>query len=198
MEVKILVCPPSYLQLELKDQPTEIIRFEEIPRKEIFPLRLKLTPYCIMSFCGKMYAAELPEYIGEASIVSLNQEHKCTNCDHCIALPTEENGCSKVFNRDIGAYAIPNPKKLKLELQKNNKEGLTPETKAQISKFLRYLHDSKRIEKYPYIKFGIEIINAEHSYLQVLICNRFKTPPYREPDKNFRRLYIPTPPTYWF
>lgn len=75
--------------------------------------------------------------------------HLCAKCNRCYASLDAKGGCAKVRDQCISVY-LREGKSLEMAIQK-----------------------SKRLEKYPFIDFGLEIINTVPDSFVVLDCKRF-------------------------
>lgn len=145
--------------------------FQEVTRKAAAQMRLKNIPYCILRLKDKIYIAILPkEYLSQA--LPLRDDsliHHCDKCRFCHALPAEKGGCEKVKDRLLEAITSQTLPKLKIDLQTK-----TPEEQERIkSRFIDSVKESMRLEKYPFISYGLEVVHTPNEMLVVSECKRF-------------------------
>ena len=169
------VIPGEYIRIrKILPDKTKIenrYAFREVTRKTAAQMRLRNVPYCVLRLGNKIYIAILPkEYLTRP--LPLRDEsliHHCDKCKFCHALPVSKGGCEKVKDRLLEALTSQTLQKLEDDLQ--NK---TPEEQEKIkTRFVECLKESMRLEKYPFISYGLEVVHTPNEMLVVSECKRF-------------------------
>ena len=159
----------------LKVLKKERFPFQEVSKKELMKARLQKKPTLILKQGEKLYICTLPEGTN-LPLNFLPVKHLCSSCDRCSAADDEKGGCQKV--RDFGLattvhfYNIFNSNDYAFK-NKNPEEYKKERKKA----FLKAVSESRRIEKYPFITYGLETIHMRPNPFIVLDCEHFKAYP---------------------
>lgn len=149
----------------------ELCKFHQVSRETASRMRLKDVPYCIMRLEGKIYIAILPKEFSEHSLGIRDDElmHRCDKCRFCHAISSAEGGCDKVADRLLESLTALTLKKIKTDFIYKKKEEREKASKRYVS----YVKESKRLEKYPFISFGLETVHTTNDLFIVSDCKRF-------------------------
>lgn len=139
---------------------TQILKFEEATQEEIVAKRCQKEPGIIMVYFGQLFFTKAPKYIKISRISEIYSNHKCAQCIRLSAKSDEQGGCQKV--RDWPIKFIPN-----IIVDQESEQG-----EARITK--RDIINSMRIEKYPFVTFGMESINTNNPELLIAVCENYK------------------------
>lgn len=174
---------PTHLTKEIRNQNGKILQtenyvFEEVSQTEILKARLQNKKAIILTFRKKYYLALLPDDISLPQNF-IRVEHLCSFCDRCSAALDENGGCPKV--RDYTLFA--NIHFHSILTSNTSMENTLPQKSLQEWKekrkkaYLQAVKESKRLEKYPFITYGLETIHMKPNLFLVLKCNKFKEYP---------------------
>lgn len=123
---------------------------KEIAERDIAKLRMSGKPVFLLKINGRYYRAFISKRL-HLLAHDLIGDHMCKYCDKAIATSDECGGCQKVRDRDFN-------------------ECLS----ADVTK-RKAMQDSKRIEKYPFIKAGYESFGVNQETFMVAECDNYKS-----------------------
>lgn len=172
----------------------ELMEFElkKYSAEEVLALRIKVFKsgdknhsYLIVKSGKSNFVAETPR---NAIRSNIRIKHICEGCDHCYACDNSISpkgtkiiiGCPKIIDRFYFAEAAAN--KLPSEDEFETKEEYQTYVKKR---FEDNIISSKRIEKYDFIKFGLETFNCTTPIFVVVNCFRFEDDPPRTKKHSF-------------
>lgn len=135
------------------------IVFKKTNEHEIIRQRFRSKPGIVMKRDNELYLADLPKGFRLNFFKHLLNVHKCRNCEHLSAKPDRYGGCAKVRDRTV-KYMYGE------EAQKRRK-----------TQILREITWSQRIEKYAFIKEGMETFNVPTLETFVVECANFERMP---------------------
>ncbi len=155
------------------DEPVEkkVSRYEypleEIAEKDIVRLRMSGKPVFLLKLDGKYYRAFISKHL-HLLAHDLIGDHMCKYCDKAIATSDECGGCQKVRDREFNECISQDVTKRKA------------------------MQDSKRIEKYSFIKAGYESFGVNQETFMVAECDNYKNYSVRKvlPLEERRNLLI--------
>jgi len=120
----------------------------EVSKEQIFLLRLQKKSFIVIKSGGKLYVA----FLGNANMLkaraAITRNHKCRNC-------------ANFYNEKL--------RKLCPKVADFSEEACRTYTRSDEEA----IRESKRIEKYPFIKEGMECVNSIGSFI-VAGCSHFK------------------------
>ncbi len=152
--------PYGALILESPDGNKEVTKLQRISASNLYILRKRI--YDNPTKCCALIVYKQGDIISWAKISKKNNvrincsSHKCGRCEHCSAAPDNKGGCAKV--RDI-------PYEGRFPNNVMNEQQLYEES----------LEDCRRIEKYRFIREGVELFNINGGDESVIYsCNRFE------------------------
>lgn len=123
--------------------------FHEITLKELLRRRMSGNPGVVYKDEEKVYYSDLQPGT-ESYFAGTGWKHICSQsgkeCKHLSAASEENGGCAKVRDIFISTYAVKSPRSLK---------------------------NAKMLEKYDFVKEGIEIFNSQHYSLNVSSCANY-------------------------
>ena len=135
-------------KLLITDQKGNVLKEYQInsaTSSQIKNLRIENSPFCLIKYNEQLIVAKVPKSF---SLSYVECPHLCSMCTHCYARSESYGGCIKICD-----FPLVNP------------------VKARRIK----LHEgSQRIEKYPFITFGIEVNGCFSNSFIVLKCENFK------------------------
>lgn len=135
------------------------IEFKKTNEHEIIRQRFRSKPGIVMKRDNELYLADLPKGFRLNFFKHLLAVHKCRNCAHLSAKPDRYGGCAKVRDRTV-RYMYGE------EAQERRRTEL-----------LRDITWSQRIEKYAFIKEGMETFNVPTLETFVVDCSNFERIP---------------------
>ena len=140
---------PDYSSTDQSINPdliTETLALTLIEPSQLVSLRKSREAILIAKYLNSYYYCNVPVDFSLSSVI-LN--HKCSYCTKCYARPTKDGGCNKV--RDLFNMA---------------------DRRSEI--FITNIERSKRIERYPFIGFGLETYNVNNPVLIITACKNFE------------------------
>ena len=130
---------------------TRFYELHESNADEIFHNRLKRIPTFVLKIDDSFWIAKISKYPDfRCSSDKRINEHLCSSCARCRALISELGGCEKVRNLSVESYIV---------LGNNWTEAVDM---------------SKRIEKYPFIRYGYESIWTVTESFGVIDCDDYQ------------------------
>lgn len=142
------------------DGTETVTELHRISASKLYELRRRI--YDNPTKCCALIVYKQGDILSWAKISKKNKvriscaSHKCGSCEHCCAAPDAKGGCAKV--RDI-PYEGRFPNNIMNEQQL----------------FEESLEDCRRIEKYPFVREGVELFNINGGDESVIYsCDRFE------------------------
>lgn len=159
--------PYGALVFESPDGSKEVTELQRISASSLYKLRKRI--YDNPTKCCALIVYKHGDILSWSKISKKNNvriscaSHKCGSCEHCSAASDAKGGCAKV--RDI-------PYEGRFPNDVMNQQQLYEES----------LEDCRRIEKYRFIREGVELFNINGGDESVIYsCNRFEEYYKREP-----------------
>ena len=159
--------PYGALIFESPDGENEVTELQRISASNLYTLRKRI--YDNPAKCCALIVYKQGDVLSWAKISKKNNvriscsSHKCGSCEHCSAASDAKGGCAKV--RDI-------PFEGRFPNNVMNEQQLYEES----------LEDCRRIEKYRFVREGVELFNINGGDESVIYsCNRFEEYYNREP-----------------
>ena len=159
--------PYGALIFDSPDGDKEVTKLQRISASNLYTLRKRI--YDNPNKCCALIVYKQGDIISWAKISKKNNvritcsSHKCGTCEHCSAASDNRGGCAKV--RDI-------PYEGRFPNNVMNEQQLYEES----------LEDCRRIEKYQFVREGVELFNINGGDESVIYCcNRFEAFHERKP-----------------